>query len=196
MGKLKLFDLEKNLGFHKAYHGNPVNVWIHLLFVWPLFFTTLVLFYFTPPLFECPFKCRLGLVPNFGLIFTLVYVVYYVCLDRKAGTLAAFLCLACWVSASLLAKNLGFSLSWKIVLATQLFCWSTQIIGHAIFESRSPSVRDNLAQALLMVPFLVLLDALQIFFGYEPYPGFNASVKANIDAETRKWQDNKEKKIS
>ncbi|XP_058228048.1 2-hydroxy-palmitic acid dioxygenase mpo1-like [Rhododendron vialii] len=196
MGKYGLFDLERQYAFHGAYHSNQVNTWIHMLFIWPIFFTFLVLFYFTPPLFDCPFQSCLGLVPNFGLPFTMTYVVYYVCLDRKAGSLAAFLCLFCWISASLLAKHLGFSLAWKVVLGVQLFCWTTQLIGHVVFEKRSPPLVENFAQALLMVPYFVLLEALQSFFGYEPYPGFNASVKARKDAEIQNLKDDKEKKIS
>ncbi|KAF7134833.1 hypothetical protein RHSIM_Rhsim08G0153100 [Rhododendron simsii] len=210
MGKYGLFDLERQYAFHGAYHSNQVNTWIHMLFIWPIFFTFLVMYYFTPPIFDCPFQSCLGLVPNFGLLFTMTYVVYYVCLDRKAGSLAAFLCLFCWVSASLLAKHLGFSLAWKIliscstsfallaevVLGVQLFCWTTQLIGHVVFEKRSPPLAENFAQALLMVPYFVLLEALQSFFGYEPYPGFNASVKARKDAEIQNLKDNKEKKIS
>ncbi|KAL7161360.1 hypothetical protein ACSBR2_041921 [Camellia fascicularis] len=195
MGRTGLFDLEKHFAFYGAYHKNPVNILIHMLFVWPIFFTSLMLFYFTPRFFDCPFQCRLGLVPNFGLLFTLTYAVFYVCLDRKGGSLAAILCLACWVSASLLAKHLEFSLAWKVVLAAQLFCWTGQFIGHGIFEKRAPALLDNLAQAFLMAPYFVFLEALS-YFGYEPYPGFHASVKAKIDAEIAEWQENKAKKIS
>ncbi|XAR50026.1 hypothetical protein NMG60_11004238 [Bertholletia excelsa] len=187
MGKGGLFDLERHFAFYGAYHSNPVNILIHMLFVWPIFFTSLVLFCFTPPLF---------IFPNFALMFTLIYALFYVCLDRKAGVLAAFLCLACWVSASMLAKHLGFSLAWKVVLAAQLLCWTGQFIGHGVFEKRAPALLDNLAQAFLMAPFFVLLEALQSLFGYEPYPGFRASVKAKIDAEIKNWQDKKEKKSS
>lgn len=115
MGKIGLFDIEKHFAFYGAYHSNPVNIIIHMLFVWPLFFTALILFYFTPAFFECPFQCRFGLVPNFGLLFTLIYALFYVLMDKKAGSLAAVLCLTCWVSASLLAKNLEFSLAWKVI---------------------------------------------------------------------------------
>ncbi|XP_057466274.1 2-hydroxy-palmitic acid dioxygenase mpo1-like [Actinidia eriantha] len=196
MGKIGLFDIERHFAFYGAYHSNPVNILIHMLFVWPLLFTSLVLLYFTPPFFDCPFQCRLGLVPNLGLLFTLICALFYVCLDKKAGSLAAMLCLACWVSGSLLAKHLGFSLAWKIVLAAQLFCWTGQFIGHGVFEKRAPALLDNLAQAVLMAPFFVLLEALRSFFGYEPYPGFHASVKAKVDAEIKEWKDTKAKKTS
>lgn len=125
-----------------------------------------------------------------------MYAVFYVMMDKKAGSLAALLCMACWVWASWLAKSLGFSLAWKVVLAAQLFCWTGQFLGHGLFEKRAPALLDNLAQAFLMAPFFVLLEVLQTLFGYEPYPGFNASVKQKIEAEVKEWQEKKQKKIS
>lgn len=124
MGKSGLLDLEKHFAFYGAYHSNPVNILIHTLFVWPIFFTALVLFYFTPPIFDLPQKVGFlsfgllanGLVLNFGFLFTIIYALFYVCLDKKAGSLAALLCFACWVGASLLANRLGFSLAWKVIL--------------------------------------------------------------------------------
>lgn len=181
-----LFDLEKHFAFYGAYHSNPVNIFIHMLFVWPILFTFLMLFYYVPMFF----------LPNFGLFMTLVYGMFYVGFDKKAGFLAALLCFLCWVGASALASHLGFSLAWKVVLASQLFCWTAQFIGHGVFEKRAPALLDNLAQAFLMAPFFVLLEALEHFFGYEPYPGFHAKVKAMIDAEIKEWQEKKQKKSS
>ena len=120
MGKMGLFDLERHFAFYGAYHSNPVNVFLHMLFVWPLFFTALVLFYFTPSFFILP---QIGLLPsgfnhtfllNFGFLFTLIYSLFYVLLDKKAGCLAALLCFSCWVGSSFLASYLGFSLAWKV----------------------------------------------------------------------------------
>uniref|UniRef100_A0A5B6YN95 Endoplasmic reticulum membrane protein C16E8.02 n=1 Tax=Davidia involucrata TaxID=16924 RepID=A0A5B6YN95_DAVIN len=202
MGKMGLFDLEKHFAFYGAYHSNPVNIFIHMLFVWPIFFTSLVLFFFTPsichlgPFAFCPFRCSQGLAVNFGFFFALIYALFYICLDKKAGSLAALLCFGCWVSSNFLGSYLGFSLAWKVVLAAQLFCWTGQFIGHGVFEKRAPALLDNLVQAFLMAPFFVLLEALQTFFGYEPYPGFHARVKAKVDAEIKEWKDRKQKKIS
>ena len=30
--------------------------------------------------------------------------------------------------------------------------------------------------------------------GYEPYPGFHASVKAKVDANIKEWKESKQKK--
>ncbi|KAF8408126.1 hypothetical protein HHK36_007269 [Tetracentron sinense] len=202
MGRSGLVDLEKHFAFYGANHSNPINIFIHMLFVWPIFFTSVLLLYFTPSLFNLPhfellqFGNNLNLALNFGFLFSLIYALFYVCLDKKAGSLAALLCFICWVGGSSLAGRLGFSLAWKVVLAAQLFCWTGQFIGHGVFEKRAPAILENLSQALLMAPFFVLLEALQMFYGYEPYPGFHASVQAKIEAEIKRRQDKKQNKIS
>ncbi|XP_077214010.1 2-hydroxy-palmitic acid dioxygenase MPO1-like [Tasmannia lanceolata] len=201
MGK-GLFDLEKHFAFYGAYHSNPINILIHVFFVWPIFYTSLVLFYFTPSLFNfpqisfIPFQVSDSLVLNFGFLFALMYAMFYVFMDMKAGTLAALLCFLCWVGSSFLANKLGFSLAWRVVLAAQLICWTGQFIGHGLFEKRAPALLDNISQAFLMAPFFVLLEVLHKFFDYEPYPGFHANVKAKIETDRKEWQDKKLKKIS
>ncbi|KAI3429172.1 uncharacterized protein J3R85_008594 [Psidium guajava] len=201
MAKTGLFDLERHFAFYGAYHSNPVNVAIHSVFVWPILFTALLLLCFMPPLFGLPrielslFGHYLALVLNVGCLLTLVYSGFYVFLDPRAGSLAALLCLTCWVAASFVASRLGFSLAWKVVLVAQIVCWTGQFIGHGVFEKRAPALLDNLAQAFLMAPFFVLLEALQTIFGYEPYPGFRATVEAKIDAEVSDWKDKQEKLI-
>lgn len=196
-----MFDLEKHFAFYGAYHSDPVNILIHVLFVWPIFYTSLLLFHYTPPLLRLPLPLPLlaagaHLHLNFAFVFAAVYALFYVAMDRKAGSLAALLCALCWLGSGSLAVRLGFSLGWKVVLAAQLFCWTGQFIGHGVFEKRAPALLDNLTQALLMAPFFVLLEILQKFFGYEPYPGFHARVSAMIDADRKEWQASKQKKVS
>ncbi|GLT54651.1 hypothetical protein SLA2020_278330 [Shorea laevis] len=201
MGKIGVFDLENQFAFYGAYHRNPINIAIHMLFVWPILFTALLILYFTPSLFNLPhieislFGNDVTLVLNVGFLFALIYFVFYVCLDVKAGSLAALLCAICWVASSFIASRLGFSLAWKVVVVAQLLCWTGQFIGHGIFEKRAPALLDNLVQAFIMAPFFVLLEALQTFFGYEPYPGFHAIVQAKIEAEINEWQEKKQKLI-
>lgn len=199
MAKIDLFDLEKNFAFYGAYHSNPVNIFIHMLFVWPILFTTLVILYFTPALFNLSQIIGCGhciLVLNWGFLFTVIYVGFYVSLDKKSGSFAALLCVACWILSSSLANHLGFSLAWKVVLASQLFCWTGQFIGHGVFEKRAPALLDNLAQAFIMAPFFVVLEALQMSIGYEPYPGFHERVQKRVEADIKEWQEKKQKKIS
>lgn len=120
MGKPGLLDLENHFAFYGAYHSNPINILIHTLFVWPIFFTSLILFYFTPAFYDLsqsgifPSGFNHVLVFNYGSAFTIFLGLFYVALDKKAGSLAALLCLACWVGASFIAAKLGYSLAWKV----------------------------------------------------------------------------------
>ncbi|PNX71371.1 putative endoplasmic reticulum membrane protein, partial [Trifolium pratense] len=77
----------------------------------------------------------------------------------------------------------------RVVLVVQLVCWTGQFIGHGVFEKRAPALLDNLIQAFVMAPFFVLLEALQVVFGYEPYPGFHSIVQAKVEANIEEWQE-------
>lgn len=121
MGRTGLFDLEKHFAFYGSYHSNPINIAIHVLFVWPIFFSAILILYFTPRFFDLPNfdfflfgNLHFVLVWNFGFLVTLVYSVFYASLDLKAGSLAALLCVFCWVLSSFLARQLGWTLAWKV----------------------------------------------------------------------------------
>lgn len=120
MGKLGIFDLEKQFAFYGAYHSNPINILIHILFVWPIVFFTLVILYFTPALFSSPSVFDQRLVLNWGFFSTVVYSLFYVVLDKRAGSVAALFCFLCWVGSSVFASRLGFSVAWKV----KSFCFS------------------------------------------------------------------------
>lgn len=120
MGKGGLFDLEKHFAFYGAYHSNPINVLIHMVFVWPIAFTLLILLYFTPSFFDLPqikfsiLGNNFNLLLNLGFLLTLIYSLFYIAFDKKAGSLAAFMCVLCWVGGSSVAIKLGYSLAWKV----------------------------------------------------------------------------------
>ncbi|KAJ9174260.1 hypothetical protein P3X46_017304 [Hevea brasiliensis] len=171
MGKCGLFDLEKHFAFYGAYHSNPTNIAIHMMFVWPIFFAALLILYFTPSLLNLRFSLfgnDVDLLLNFGSLSALIYTLFYICLDAKAGSFAALHCSFCWVSSWL-----EFSLAWK----------AGQFIGHGVFEKGAPAFLDNLSLALIMAPLFVLLETLQAFLDYEPCPGFHENVQAKIKAE-------------
>ncbi|CAH2036945.1 unnamed protein product [Thlaspi arvense] len=115
-----LLDLEKHFAFYGAYHSNPINIVIHIIFVWPIVFTALLLLHPATPI--CG-PSQLGLPQsldgvlrlNVGFIATVVYALFYICLDKKSGFVAALMCFACWVGSSFLATSLGPSLALKFV---------------------------------------------------------------------------------
>ncbi|KAM1063995.1 hypothetical protein ACFX2A_028688 [Malus domestica] len=49
-----------------------------------------------------------------GFAFTAMYAGLYVCLDKKAGSVAALFCVLCWVQSTLLASRLAHSPSPKM----------------------------------------------------------------------------------
>lgn len=120
MAKAGFLDVEKHFAFYGAYHSNPINIAIHTLLVWPIFFSALLILYFLPPFFNVHslefslFGYHVALVWNVGFVVALTYAIFYVSLDVKAGSLAALLCIICWVASSFLACLLGFSLAWKV----------------------------------------------------------------------------------
>uniref|UniRef100_A0A7N0UKP2 YGL010w-like protein n=1 Tax=Kalanchoe fedtschenkoi TaxID=63787 RepID=A0A7N0UKP2_KALFE len=190
MARCDLFDLEKHFAFYSAYHSNSVNVVLHMVFVWPIAFATLLILYFTPGIGVWVLGQELNLVLNVGFLLTVFYSVFYVCLDPKAGCLAALMCFGFWIGSSFVGSRLGFSLAWKVVLVAQVVCWTGQFIGHGVFEKRAPALLDNLVQACVMAPFFVLLEALQAC-GYEPYQGFRERVRARVEADILEWKEKK-----
>jgi len=112
--KMGLLDLEKHFAFYGAYHSNPINVAIHILFVWPILFTAQIILYFTPTLLSLGFLPPV-LVLNWGFFATVFYALFYMALDIKAGSFTAFLTFFCWVASSFVANTLGYSLAWKVL---------------------------------------------------------------------------------
>ena len=118
--KSGFFDLENHFAFYGAYHTNPVNTAIHVLFVWPIFFSALLILHFSPSIFNLPnlefslWSNHVILVWNVGFLVALLYSLFYVALDLKAGSLAALLCALCWVGSSFVATQLRLSLAWKV----------------------------------------------------------------------------------
>lgn len=58
------------------------------------------------------------------------------------------------------------------------------------------SCLDGFTSLTTMVYVFLLLQALQSFFGYEPYPGFHAIVQAKVDAEITEWKETKQRLVS
>ena len=119
-----VLDLEAQFAFFRSQHRHPVNAAAHALLVGPILFTNLLILHFLP--LPSPLDPALAL--------SLAYAAAYLLVDRRAGALAALLFLGAWAASRTLAARLGFALAWKVVLATQLFCWTWQFLGHGLFE--------------------------------------------------------------
>ena len=73
------FDLEKQFVFYASYHNTPINVAIHILCIWPILATGLVMFQYTPEFMEAPevfnqLPSGGFLKVNLALLVTLIYM--------------------------------------------------------------------------------------------------------------------------
>ncbi|GJP37983.1 hypothetical protein CLOM_g22426 [Closterium sp. NIES-68] len=194
-----LFNLEKHYAFYGSYHDDAANKAIHMVFVWPILFSALVLLQYTPSLIslshpllavltrlvpQLPLPLPLafpgnGLVFNAAALVSVIYAAFYIAMERRSGSLAALLVGGCFVGSRAVIKAVGASKAWKLAVIAQVVSWAMQFVGHGVFEKRAPALVDNLAQALLMAPLFVLLEGLERF-GFEPYPGFRQRVRAMV----------------
>lgn len=193
-------DLEKHYSFYGSYHNDSRNKLIHIIFVWPIFFSALLLLNYSPPLFSSPFSTPFSnwgfpghqyIVLNTPFFVALFYSFLYFSMDPKSGGVASCLIFFCLFCAQALFQILGGDVAWKVGAAIQLVSWISQFVGHGIFEKRSPALVDNLFQALLMAPFFVLLEVLESVFGYEPYSGFHHRVRENVSENIRQFRAKK-----
>ncbi|RLM61824.1 hypothetical protein C2845_PM14G15160 [Panicum miliaceum] len=180
-----VLDLEAQFAFFRSQHRHPVNAAAHALLTWPILFTNLLILRFLP--LPPPLDPALALA--------LAYAAAYLAVDRRAGALAGLLFLAAWAASRALAARLGFAASWRLVLATQLFCWTWQFLGHGLFEKKGPTLSE-LPEVFLMEPFLIFLQILNKLFGYEPYPGFGKNVDKKMEANLRESRELEQRKIT
>ncbi|CAI5506729.1 unnamed protein product [Closterium sp. Naga37s-1] len=129
-----LFNLEKHYAFYGSYHDDPINKAIHMVFVWPILFSALVLLQYTPSLIslshpvlaalaklvpQVPVPLPLAL-PGSGLVFngaalvSVVYAVFYIAMERRAGSLAALMVGGCFVGSRAFIKAVGAGRAWKV----------------------------------------------------------------------------------
>jgi uncharacterized membrane protein YGL010W len=155
----RLLHLESQFAFYASYHQDPLNRAVHLLCIWPLVATALVITDASTPLARAPAALE-GLVEiNASFIIAAIYAAYYLALDRKgpygaASALGIGLCYA-------LARALREAVAEPVpaAVAVHVGCWVAQFAGHALFERRAPALLENLAQALLMAPHFVAIEA-------------------------------------
>ena len=158
------FDLEKQFVFYASYHNTPINVAIHILCIWPILATGLVMFQYTPEFMEAPevfnqLPSGGFLKVNLALLVTLIYMgktiivkynivlskilnlfsVCYVIMEPFAGTLGAVLVSMLYVHSAKMvgigAMVAGYPI-WKVALTIHVAAWILQFIGHGVFEGK------------------------------------------------------------
>lgn len=114
-----VFNLEDQFSFYGAYHHNKINVLIHMVFVWPIYFSASTLLAYTLPLApQLPIMAALPyhdyMVLNYSFVLAAVYALFYISLEPKSGSVGALLVLLCWMGSNAVAQHLPYALGWKV----------------------------------------------------------------------------------
>ncbi|KAI9916984.1 hypothetical protein PsorP6_016813 [Peronosclerospora sorghi] len=183
------FDLEKQVTFYLSYHQNKINQLIHLLCIWPIFVSGLMILAHTAPVVETPsvlsgLPCGHYVVLNYSAVMACIYMLWYMALDHFAGTVGAALVALCFVCANYVVVDGAAALhvhSMHLALTIHVTSWILQFIGHGVFERRKPALLDSLDQALITAPMFVLLEVL-FALGYRPdlYERVSKQAQRNV----------------
>lgn len=160
------FDFDKNWSFYKAYHSDFTNVIIHILCVWPILWTSFLFLGTSQTLVDIPAWLSAHL-PSYcsldaSFFVALLYFVYYILLDFRWTSIAASLCVtACWVSTQY-TLSIITSEQMTYFIYAHVAAWVMQFYGHAAHEGKAPALLTNLSQALLMAPYFVFLEVVEL----------------------------------
>ena len=172
--------LEQAYVFYGSYHHNQINKVIHLVCIWPILITMLVMLAQLKPLFH---------VVDLSVVVTVIYASYYAVVEQPglAGTLATLLVVASFFLARELKDSNAYDpkIVWNSSVAINVSCWLAQFYGHGVHEGRSPALLTNLKQAFLMAPLFVVLEVC-FMFGYRP--DFQRRVEPQIEVNVREFK--------
>lgn len=157
---------ENQFYFYAKYHHNPINQKIHLVCIWAIVWTAVLLLSYSDQIVISGIEMPPG--HHFGWAATVAsfYFFYYLLVELPgmAGPIAASLIVLSYFSA-VHVKN-TYPDAWKAGAFVHIVCWAAQIFGHYFFEGNSPAFLDNLFQAFVMAPLFVVMEVM-FAFGYK-----------------------------
>eukprot|EP01126_Amoeba_proteus_P001886 TRINITY_DN10585_c0_g2_i4.p1 TRINITY_DN10585_c0_g2~~TRINITY_DN10585_c0_g2_i4.p1 ORF type:complete len:176 (+),score=28.79 TRINITY_DN10585_c0_g2_i4:78-530(+) len=147
-------DLITKLGFYGAYHSNPINKLIHIVFVPIIEFCSLVLMIsLTSPYLGFGWT-------NFGVIYCAVIIPYTLWLHLSSGLIRSVFLIVLTYYAHSNALNASGSFLWYM-LGLKIFSWAVQVgVGHGIYEGRKPALMDGFLEAIFTAPLFVILESM------------------------------------
>ena len=193
-GRTPLFTLAygrllPHLAMYGSYHTDPINQWIHILFVPTLLLTAFVLLSSLPlpPVVGSALSAMSGGVAglprgaDWSLAIAVAYGAFYLYLSPSPLGALAVLAVAGLLAAARawVAAAGGRAAATPAAVALHVFGWLVQFYGHGVHERRAPALLDNLAQAIFMAPFFVLIE-----LGFKL--GLLVDLKEEVDPEIRK----------
>lgn len=189
--------IENNLAFYGAFHTNPVNIIIHIIFVPMLWFSGCVII---------AYLSQINSLPIFFNLSTIVYAFYafvYISLDHITGSIASIIYFFLYLLANYIvyidrarhhkhgpsqkptqSGNMGVSIALKVAFITQVIGWFMQIVpGHWYFEGRKPALLDSLIQSFTLAPLFVFYELTWYCF-----PEYQHDLKHDVYARIKEIQ--------
>eukprot|EP01064_Diplonema_japonicum_P039657 TRINITY_DN9_c0_g1_i2.p1 TRINITY_DN9_c0_g1~~TRINITY_DN9_c0_g1_i2.p1 ORF type:complete len:189 (+),score=77.45 TRINITY_DN9_c0_g1_i2:29-568(+) len=175
-----LIDVEQQLAFYGEYHANPMNQWVHIVFV-PLILWTSMVFV------ECAELAAFGVSGSWYV--AAVYTIFYVLMDPVIGITYSAILAAMAATSVMFAEQEN---ALNIAIGVHIFSWVVQVfVGHGVFEGRAPSLLDSFFQSLMLAPFFVFMECVfKLGFRKEQFESLNNIVGKRI-LEYRKQQAKK-----
>merc|ERR1739848_946682 len=89
-------DLKKQFTFYASYHNQWVNIMIHILCIWPILATAVLLLQYTPAFVDTPEFLKESLYfkdvkINIALVSVLIYCACYLVMEPVVGAVGVFL---------------------------------------------------------------------------------------------------------
>ena len=124
---MTVFDFDFQFVKYASYHHNSVNKFIHILFVPCIVWTGLVM-----------------LPRQISFWITVCYSIYYMILWPLVGVLCAPILFSLYYTAALFGQQsfMGYSPA-IIAILVHMTSWICQLLGHALFEKRSPALIND-----------------------------------------------------
>eukprot|EP00922_Rhytidocystis_sp_ex-Travisia-forbesii_P067868 GHVS01101000.1.p1 GENE.GHVS01101000.1~~GHVS01101000.1.p1 ORF type:complete len:205 (-),score=10.98 GHVS01101000.1:416-1030(-) len=191
---------------YAAYHRNPINKIIHVIFVPSIFLSLLLMFsLFTPSTSSILCEPQTTTTNNVCLIIRLwiptaidnlfvLWLAYLMVLSLRCSIPIGLITCGLYVA---LIKLAGIYLSLPLPSsmlktgAIGLFTlgWIMQIIGHFVFEGRKPALLDNLWQ-FNVAPMFITVEVL-FYFGF--FPALHKECERLINRHLANYRASKNK---
>jgi len=190
----KLFDVNHQLVFYGAYHANPINIAIHMIFVPCIIWCMQVFLSEAPnpsffPSVSYVFNEYLTFELNWAAVMAAGYWFYYLALEPVGALLYLPTSITTLLTATACANRSDANKIAGILFATS---WIAQFAGHGVAEKRAPALFDNIIGAFVLAPFFVHLE---ILFGLGYNPSLHKQVQNGVGKEiTRFRRANAEKR--
>lgn len=171
--------------FYAEYHNNAINKILHVICVWPIFLTGLIFLSYTSPVITLQ-----SVSINWSTIISLIYGIFYFIIEQPgiAGPMASLLVLFCYYTSKEFVSV--YPDIWRYALIIHITCWIGQFYGHGVHEKRSPALKDNLVQALLIAPLFIVMEVLALL-GYKQE--FFKSIEPLVHSKIMKFRESKKK---